>query len=494
MFSVEELSAVLESAWFQTGYRELERDILRSRLGLDLVSTRGQENLRSLRRFTGAVLASLSKWENPREGIARRLCLSAADIEGALALLHIDRANVNHRIHVLRSAVLYDLAGMPGVAAALAQRDGLAVGTAEFFGRRGKWGRLLSAAPPRTQEESPPYEAPTDSDELVNASLGDVLGAYSTILQNPAEGSEFAKAALIVLESVVGRFSSFLSRDECSALRRSLELRSQNSTLRLATAHSSLQESSLRHLELPAEMWPVQRRAIEEGLLSSQILSFGLASPTGTGKTALMRLLIADFLEKNPGKKAVYVSPSRALTAQVAHDLSASLEGIGKKVLSLGSHLAVHPAEDLDPDTADVLVFTPEKADLIMRIMPQSLALVGLVIVDEAHHIEQGTRGILLEFYLWRLRSLVPSNTRFVQLSAVAPNIGDLVGWLGGREQSTGLSPSTGAPALSEWVSSSDDPMGPLLSSSGQKPLMSYSSAPNARSTLQRIWLCWPTG
>jgi superfamily II DNA/RNA helicase len=438
MFSVEEMSTILESAWFLTGRRELERDILRSRLGLDLVSTRGEDQLHSLRRFTGAVLASLSKWENPRDGIARQLCLSAADIEAALALLHLDDlSSMSHRRHVLRSAVLYDVAGMPGVAATLAQRDGLATDAKDFFSRGGKWGRLSSAEPRGTNLDSTSLEHPADGDELVNAALGDVLGVYSTILQNPTEEPALARSDLRLLDSVVGRYSSFLSRDECSALRRSLELRSQNATLRLAKTYSSLQEPALRNLQLPAEMWPVQRRAMEEGLLSPEILSFGLAAPTGTGKTALMRLLIADFLEKNPGKKAVYVSPSRALSAQVAHDLSEALSRVNKKVLALGAHLSLHPVENLDPETADVLVFTPEKADLIMRIMPESLAQVGLVIVDEAHHIEQGTRGILLEFYLWRLRSLVPSDSRFVQLSAVAPNIKDMVGWLGGKEQSS---------------------------------------------------------
>ena len=438
MFSVEELSTVLESAWFLTSRRELERDILRSRLGLDLVSTRGEDQLSSLRRFTGAVLASLFKWENPRDGIARQLCLSAADIEAALALLHLDDlTSMSHRRHVLRSAVLYDVAGMPGVAATLAQRDGLATDAKDFFSRGGKWGRLSSAERRGTNQDSFAQEHPADGDELVNAALGDVLGVYSTILQNPTEEPKLARSDLRLLDSIVGRYSSFLSRDECSALLRSLDLRSQNATLRLAKAHSSLQESTLRNLQLPAEMWPVQRRAMEEGLLSPDILSFGLAAPTGTGKTALMRLLIADFLEKNPTKKAVYVSPSRALTAQVAHELSEALNRVNKKVLALGAHLALHPIENLDPETADVLVFTPEKADLIMRIMPESLSEVGLVIVDEAHHIEQGTRGILLEFYLWRLRSLVPSDTRFVQLSAVAPNMKDMVGWLGGKEQSS---------------------------------------------------------
>ncbi len=438
MYTAEELSSVLETAWFQTSYRELERDILRSRLGLDLVSSRNQESLRGLCSFTGAVLASLAKWKNPREGIARQLCLSAADIESALALLQIgDGSRLSRRTHVLRSAILYDLAGMPGVSATLAQRDGLRQNTKDFFSRGALWGELASFQPERENGVSDRNEQPINSDEMINEALGEVLNIYSVILQNPAHGYLLASSALEFLDSVVGRFSSFLSRDDCSALLRSLQIRSQNSTLGLAKSYSSLQEADLRNLRLPAEMWPVQRRAIEEGMFSPSILSFGLAAPTGTGKTALMSFLIADFLEKNPGKKAIYVSPSRALTAQVAHDLEKSLGHIEKRVLAFGAHLAIHPATDLDPENADVLVFTPEKGDLIMRLMPENLASVGLVVVDEAHHIEQGTRGILLEFYLWRLRSLIPSDSRFIQLSAVTPNINELVGWLGGTQQSS---------------------------------------------------------
>lgn len=83
----------------------------------------------------------------------------------------------------------------------------------------------------------------------------------------------------------------------------------------------------------------------------------------------------------------------------------------------------------------DLLIFTPEKADLLLRIEPGLLQQTKLVIVDEAHHIEAGTRGILLEFYLWRLRSLIPKDCEIIQLSAVAPNIQEMVEWLGEKKQ-----------------------------------------------------------
>ena len=81
--------------------------------------------------------------------------------------------------------------------------------------------------------------------------------------------------------------------------------------------------------------------------------------------------------------------------------------------------------------TSSVLVLTPEKADLLGRLSADSFQRTRVVIVDEAHHIESGTRGVLLEMYLWRLKNLIPQNARFVFLSAVAPNIKQLTEWVG---------------------------------------------------------------
>src|SRR5207245_27808 len=105
------------------------------------------------------------------------------------------------------------------------------------------------------------------------------------------------------------------------------------------------------------------------------------------------------------------------------------------------SHLVAHSTIPLSSDDADVIVFTPERADLLLRIDPEFLQQVCLAVVDEAHHIEQGSRGILLEFYLWRLRKMIPASARIVQLSAVTPNIAELTDWvnLSRRSQSVML-------------------------------------------------------
>ena len=135
---------------------------------------------------------------------------------------------------------------------------------------------------------------------------------------------------------------------------------------------------------------------------------------------------------KSPDGLVLYLVPSKALVYEVSKRLSEGLSQLGVRVT------AVTPAlVDLDDEEeraiagSSVLVLTPEKADLLVRLSAASFERTRLAIVDEAHHIESGTRGVLLEMYLWRLKNLVSRDARFVFLSAVAPNIGELTEWIG---------------------------------------------------------------
>jgi replicative superfamily II helicase len=85
---------------------------------------------------------------------------------------------------------------------------------------------------------------------------------------------------------------------------------------------------------------------------------------------------------------------------QVWADLHGALAKIGTKVFEAGAHLVSHEMLPTASEDADVLVFTPARADLLLRVNTEFLDEVVLVIVDEAHHIEQESRSVLLEFYL----------------------------------------------------------------------------------------------
>src|SRR5262249_44653055 len=146
------------------------------------------------------------------------------------------------------------------------------------------------------------------------------------------------------------------------ALRRLVELRETNNSLRLVPRLSSLEEHAIRAISTPIELWPAQAAALNAGLLNHSIQSFGFASPTGTGKTALTRILIADAILPDRTGKVIYVCPSRALVHQVAADLTQALQGIGLSVVEAGSHLVDHERMPLAINDANVLVFTPERA------------------------------------------------------------------------------------------------------------------------------------
>lgn len=443
MFDIDDLYPCTTKTWFKQGYQQIERTILEARLGLATAPESAPER-QKLVRFCQAVIASAPQWHDPRHGKARELCIFAADLETGLGIwesIH-GRLDLVHD-HFLKAALLYDLAGMPGTAATIALRNGIDTRLKDFFARQkdSVWGTLAVSQNEVVDRlgRAPVPDVTLTSDRLLETAIGETIAEYGREIQ--IRGSEFdaAKAALAQLTGLAGDFALRLTADDLSAFGRSVQLRKDNATLSLIERYSPIPDEVSRAIRLPLELWPVQRRAIEAGLLASTTVSYGLAAPTGTGKTSLTRALIAAVIAEDDEKKIIYVSPSRALVHQVAFDLSTSLNPAGIIVRELGAHLTIHEQLGVDSEDAQVLVFTPERADLLMRVDKQFIKSIGLVIVDEAHHIEQGTRGILLEFYLWRLRRLVPSEARIVQLSAVTPNISELVDWLGEKSESTAV-------------------------------------------------------
>lgn len=435
MFTVEDLHECIGEPWYREAYQVCERVLLFHRLGIAHQPFRQRVPLEAL-RFSQAVLASASSWKIEQSAVAEKLLSNAADIESAFALFaEAEGLHEKASIHLLHASVLYDLAGLPGAAGSQACRNGLLPSVRAFFGRATEslWGHLRATVPADVYPTD--TKATQDSfDSLfvaVNQALGETLNDFGIQFQQ-LPNHEFGEGTtdLDLIRSFSQGYNTELTSDLISALQHTVTKRFDSASLSVLSRYSTLPQELLRSIGVPSELWPSQIAALERGILDQNATSFGLASPTGTGKTASTRLLLTHFLAQSPGEAALYVVPTRALSAQVAKELSASLSGAGKLVVSLGSHLTLADNIVASAEDADVIVFTPEKADLLLRVDQELLARIGLVIVDEAHHIEQGTRGILLEFYLWRIRRLLPATARIVQLSAVAPNIQELVEWL----------------------------------------------------------------
>ncbi|TJW03262.1 MAG: DEAD/DEAH box helicase [Mesorhizobium sp.] len=434
MFTISELEPCLSQKWFSEGYSLLERNTLLRRLGMkeEALPPRAR---RRFKHFSQAVIASAINWDNPREGAARRLCQIAGDIEASFSLV-VEDSQFGRHLAMLKAVLLYDLAGLPGASASYSARNGFDPRFRDFFTRSNSspWGTLAETGDALQARVQPEPELSHDWTAWIDQCLGGLAQEAGVRLQG-GEADQTVEDRFAKLAEIGGNFELGVTGDDILALGRLVNLREANSALKLIPSLSLLDEADIRALSMPVELWPAQATALKDGLLDRAVQSFGFAAPTGTGKTALTRLLIADALASDPARKVLYICPSRALVHQVAADLYQALQGIGLSVVEAGAHLIDHERIPLSSE-AEVLVFTPERADMLLRVDQEFLDKVCLVIVDEAHHIEQGSRGVLLEFYLWRLRKLIPSDARIVQLSAVAPNIAELTDWLSPEKSS----------------------------------------------------------
>lgn len=178
------------------------------------------------------------------------------------------------------------------------------------------------------------------------------------------------------------------------------------------------------------ELWPSQLVAARRALNPSDDLVVAL--PTSAGKTRIAELCILRTLASE--RRVVYVTPLRALSAQVERDLSESLQPLGFSVSSLyGSAGTVRGDEETLRD-GRIVVSTPEKLDFALRNDPTIIDDVGLIVLDEGHMLGPSEREVRYEALVQRLvRRSDAGDRRIVCLSALFPTpdlMSDLVAWL----------------------------------------------------------------
>ena len=371
---------------------------------------------RRLGHFVECVLASAPLW-NDDEG--SDLCRIAGE---TAELLSVDTAisSEQRRWLRLRAALLYELGQAPAVASTMLHDEDVPARVVQFFRREGPFGRLNG-------HDWPVAKCSPDDFSLEWSAVAWDVERAAGYVQMQAE--RFADSGGAAMSSLAGSIALPLFATDYQALGAVVQSR-------LGTATRSLVEGdlldALTRVSFPSDLWSAQTEAIRNGILSDKVRSWGMAAPTGTGKSFLTQVLIADSLLKAPGGLILYLVPSKALVYEVSKRLSENLSAVDVRVTAVTPALVDLDEEEEKAITdSSVLVLTPEKADLLVRLSAASFGRTRLAIVDEAHHIESGTRGVLLEMYLWRLKSLVSRQARFVFLSAVAPNIADLTSWIG---------------------------------------------------------------
>lgn len=178
------------------------------------------------------------------------------------------------------------------------------------------------------------------------------------------------------------------------------------------------------------EMWPSQIDAARRSVNESA--SMVLALPTSAGKTKIAELCILRALSL--GMRVFYITPLRALSAQLERVLATTFVPLGFSVSSLYGASGVSKI-DIDIAQSDhIIVATPEKLDYVLRNEPDALDDVGLVVLDEGHMIGLRVREIRYETLVQRLLKREDAHLRrIVCLSAIfdsGESFDDFVSWI----------------------------------------------------------------
>lgn len=188
--------------------------------------------------------------------------------------------------------------------------------------------------------------------------------------------------------------------------------------------------SLFRRRRSEIDLWPSQLAAAERVLNTSENLVLHL--PTSAGKTRIAELCILATLAE--GRRVVFVTPLRALSAQTETALQRTFTPLGKTVSSLYGAIGASSADEDLLRERDIVVATPEKLDFALRNDPTLLDDVGLVVLDEGHMIGADEREVRYEIQVQRLlRRGDAATRRIVCLSAILPDgdeVEDFVNWL----------------------------------------------------------------
>jgi hypothetical protein len=218
----------------------------------------------------------------------------------------------------------------------------------------------------------------------------------------------------------------------------SLQL-AQNSVWWLLRSFNSRISDHVRHLASEdaarplLELLPPQRRALlEEGLLDPAHRAVVVQLPTSSGKTLLAEFRILQAVNSFPNSWIAYLVPTRALVNQISLRLRRDLGPLGITIESAAPVQEVDVFEEewlSSTKDADVVVTTPEKLDLLVRGEKRTERPLGLVILDEAHNLAEGERGVRAELLLSMLNQEFP-DAQFLLLTPFVPNGEELAGWL----------------------------------------------------------------
>lgn len=167
---------------------------------------------------------------------------------------------------------------------------------------------------------------------------------------------------------------------------------------------------ALRLTDYQFQLW----RALNAGR------SLAVAAPTSAGKSFVLQTFLTSLFEAHAPRLVAYIVPTRALITQVSTDIRRRFDQKAAERLEPVEVVTVPiEAGKVVPDRA-VFVMTQERLRMMLGAHPEFAASV--VIVDEAHAVEGGARGVLLQWVVDDLLRRRPD----AQLLFASPGIRNL--------------------------------------------------------------------
>lgn len=259
------------------------------------------------------------------------------------------------------------------------------------------------------------------------------------------------------LRSVVYEFGTprqLLFGDVIAAV---LKKKLDNSAWKALPSYSGLPRDKWLHVlqkdSFIKELWPAQHLLGKANVLKGE--SAIIQMPTSAGKTKATELILRSAFLADRVALAIIIAPFRALCHEIKNSLVEAFHNEPTKVDELSDALQTdfEIAELLGHQ--QILVVTPEKLLYVLRHAPELAAHAGLLIFDEGHQFDSGTRGITYELLLTSLRSMIPEGAQKVLISAVISNAEAVGEWLNGEPnvvQGTTLIPTFRSVGFASWL------------------------------------------
>lgn len=238
-----------------------------------------------------------------------------------------------------------------------------------------------------------------------------------------------------------------------AVLRRKL----QNSSWNALPLYSGLPRNkwlpALQKESFIKELWPAQHLLGQADVLKGK--SAIVQIPTSAGKTKATELVLRSAFLAERTSLAIIVAPFRALCHEIKNSLVAAFHNETIRVDELSDALQTdfEIAELLGHQ--QILVVTPEKLLYVLRHAPDLASYVGLLVFDEGHQFDSGTRGITYELLLTSLNSMLPEGAQKVLISAVISNAKAVGEWLIGDSnvvEGINLNPTFRSVGFTSWL------------------------------------------